>query len=148
MAEISASGELLKMCVSHVSLGTNDFAKAVDFYDAVLATIGVKRMVEYPTAVCYGREFPEFWLHPPLDGSPATVANGVHVGFTASSRQAVHAFWDKAIALGATADGEPGPRPLYGEPYYGCFVRDLDGHKIEAVYWDMGKAPCSSTTGD
>ena len=41
-----------------------------------------------------------------------------------------------AIAAGAVDEGAPGPRPEYGEPYYGCFVRDLDGHKIEAAYWD------------
>ncbi|MDQ3730782.1 MAG: VOC family protein, partial [Pseudomonadota bacterium] len=60
-----------------------------------------------------------------------------HVGFLAPSREAVHAFWDAALRAGAQPDGEPGPRPVHGEPYYGCFVRDLDGHKIEAAYWDM-----------
>ena len=48
----------------------------------------------------------------------------------------VHAFYDAALEAGASPDGPPGPRPHYGEPYYGCFVRDLDGHKIEAAYWD------------
>ncbi len=46
------------------------------------------------------------------------------------------AFHRAAIAAGAVDEGAPGPRPEYGEPYYGCFVRDLDGHKIEAAYWD------------
>ena len=46
------------------------------------------------------------------------------------------AFYDAALEAGASPDGPPGPRPHYGEPYYGCFVRDLDGHKIEAAYWD------------
>ena len=44
---------------------------------------------------------------------------------------------EAALAAGGTDEGQPGPRPDYGEPYYGCFVRDLDGHKIEAAYWDM-----------
>jgi predicted lactoylglutathione lyase len=65
------------------------------------------------------------------------VGNGTHVGFIAPTREAVHSFYEAAIAVGATDDGPPGPRPDYGEPYYGCFVRDLDGHKIEASYWDM-----------
>ena len=43
---------------------------------------------------------------------------------------------DTGRAAGARDEGQPGPRPEYGEPYYGCFVRDLDGHKIEATYWD------------
>ena len=52
----------------------------------------------------------------------------------------VHAFYEAAIAEGASDEGSPGPRPDYGEPYYGCFVRDLDGHKIEAAYWDIALA--------
>ena len=44
-----------------------------------------------------------------------------------------------ALAAGARDEGAPGPRPLYGEPYYGCFIRDLDGHKVEASYWDMSQ---------
>ncbi len=40
-----------------------------------------------------------------------------------------------ALDGGATDDGAPGPRPIYGKPYYGCFVRDPDGHKIEAMAW-------------
>ena len=62
---------------------------------------------------------------------------GTHFGFTASSKEAVQAFYDASMAAGATDDGQPGPRPLYGEPYYGCFVHDPDGHKIEATFWDM-----------
>jgi predicted lactoylglutathione lyase len=53
-----------------------------------------------------------------------------------STKAQVHAFYDSAIAAGATCDGPPGPRPLYSDAYYGCFVRDLDGHKIEAAFWD------------
>jgi predicted lactoylglutathione lyase len=58
------------------------------------------------------------------------------MGFIATSKEQVHAFYDAALAAGATDDGAPGPRPLYGDPYYGCFVRDPEGHKLEAAYWD------------
>ncbi len=51
----------------------------------------------------------------------------------------VDAFHAAALAAGARDEGAPGPRPLYGEPYYGCFIRDLDGHKVEASYWDMSQ---------
>ena len=123
--------------MSHVSLGTNDFAKAKAFYSAVLATIGAGIIMEHTDAVCFGKKFPEFWVQAPIDGNPAAIANGVHFGFQASSKQEVHEFYDTALKQGATDDGEPGPREEYGEPYYGCFLRDLDGHKIEAVYWDL-----------
>lgn len=121
--------------MSHVSIGVNDFDRALAFYDAVLATIGAKRIVEYPGAVAYGRAFPEFWVQRPGDGKPAAAANGIHFGFLAT-RAEVDAFYAAALAAGAADDGPPGPRPLYGEAYYGCFVRDLDGHKIEACNHD------------
>lgn len=123
--------------LSHVSVGTNDFERAVAFYDAVLPTLGITRNLSHPGAVAYGKAFPEFWVQTPIDEAPATVGNGTHVGFLAPSREAVDAFHAAALAAGAVDDGAPGPRPLYGEPYYGCFVRDLDGHKIEAMFWEM-----------
>lgn len=123
--------------MSHVSLGTNDLERAGKFYDAVLATIGAKRIMEHPGAIAYGKMFPEFWVQTPFDEKEAMTANGVHFGFMAASKEAVEAFWEAALANGAAADGEPGPRPHYGEPYFGCFLRDLDGHKIECTYWDQ-----------
>ena len=93
-------------------------------------------MLVFPEAVAYGKELPEVWVQRPLDGQAATVANGIHFGFLAMTTDAVDAFFDAALRAGGKAEGAPGPRPEYGEPYYGCFVRDLDGHKIEAVCWD------------
>lgn len=127
--------------MSHTSIGTNDFKRAAKFYDAVLATLGAHRVFEPEMpdgafAIAYGKEFPEFWVQTPHDGGRAETANGIHFAFLAPSRDAVHAFWDAAMTEGASPDGEPGPRPHYGAPYYGCFVRDPDGHKIEAMYWD------------
>jgi predicted lactoylglutathione lyase len=71
-----------------------------------------------------------------IDGAVAAAGNGTHFGFLATSRAEVDAFWAAALAAGAAPDGAPGPRPMYGAPYYGCFVRDLDGHKVEASFWD------------
>lgn len=122
--------------LSHVSIGTNNFIKAKTFYDAVLPSLGIGIVMEHPDAVAYGKAYPEFWIGVPIDGKPATVSNGFHIGFNAVNKEQVHAFYDAAIAAGAVCDGPPGPRPLYGDPYYGCFVRDLEGHKIEAAFWD------------
>ncbi len=126
--------------ISHMSIGTNDFDRAVRFYDKVLAALGCKRMMEHPGAVAYGRAFPEFWVQTPIDGKRAAVGNGTHFGFFADDKAQVQAFYDAALAAGGTSDGAPGPRPMYGEPYYGCFVRDPDGHKIEAAFWDAALA--------
>ena len=123
--------------ISHVSIGTDRLAEAVAFYDKVLATLGGKRLMEHPGAVAFGKNFPEFWVQTPFDGAPAGRSNGVHFGFMATSKDQVKAFHAAALAAGGTDDGPPGPRPAYGEPYFGCFVRDLDGHKIEAAFWDF-----------
>ena len=116
--------------------GTARFEQARAFYDEVLKPLGAKRVMEHPGVVAYGKKFPEFWIHGPFDQGEPSVGNGTHVGFLATSRQQVQAFYDKALECGGTDDGAPGPRPQYGEPYFGCFIRDLDGHKIEASFWD------------
>ena len=125
--------------LSHVSLGTDDLDRAAAFYDAALGALGVERVIEHPGAIAWGRAYPEFWLHEPIDGERASVGNGSHVGFLAGSLEAVDAFHAAALGAGGTDEGAPGPRPIYGEPYYGCFVRDPDGNKIEASHWDESK---------
>jgi catechol 2,3-dioxygenase-like lactoylglutathione lyase family enzyme len=127
--------------MSHVSIGTNDFDRSVKFYDRALAPLGVRRIMEHPGAVAYGKQFPEFWVQTPIDGKPASVGNGTHFGFLASSKQEVEAFFEAALSAGASGDGLPGPRQEYGAPYYGCFVRDPDGHKVEAAFWDFAMGP-------
>jgi len=127
--------------LSHVSIGTNHFERATAFYDKVMATLGYRRVMAHPGAVAYGKQYPEFWVQQPIDGYPASHGNGTHFGFIAPSKEAVHAFYDAALAAGAQDGGAPGSRPMYGAPYYGCFVRDLDGHKIEAAFWDQTLAP-------
>jgi catechol 2,3-dioxygenase-like lactoylglutathione lyase family enzyme len=123
--------------ISHVSLGTNRYREARAFYERVLAVLGCRLIMEHPGAAAFGKAYPEFWIAEPYDGGKATAGNGVHIGFMAQSRAEVDAFHREALAAGATDDGSPGHRHDYGEPYYGCFLRDLDGHKIEATFWDM-----------
>jgi catechol 2,3-dioxygenase-like lactoylglutathione lyase family enzyme len=123
--------------ISHVSLGTNRYPEARRFYEKVLATVGCRVIMEHAGVVAFGKNYPEFWIGTPYDGKPASTGNGVHVGFMAESKEQVQAFYKAAVAAGGTEDGEPGHRHEYGEPYFGCFVRDLDGNKIEAAFWDM-----------
>lgn len=122
--------------ISHVSVGTNRFAEARAFYEKVLGVLGCKVIMEHPGAAAFGKQFPEFWVQEPHDGGKAAVGNGTHFGFVAASTAEVDAFYKTAIAAGARDDGKPGGRPDYSDAYYGCFVRDLDGHKIEATFWD------------
>ena len=119
--------------ISHVSLGTNDIDRARAFYDAVLGAIGLKQVMSFEGAVAYGGEFPEFWVQRPVDETrPAAAGNGTHVAFRAKSRADVQAFHEAALGAGGADAGAPGPRPQYGDKYYGAFVIDPDGHKIDA----------------
>ena len=123
--------------LDHVSLGANDIAAAKAFYQAVLETVGLRvvdeatgRFVDFGAA---GPLEPEFSIETPTNGRRAGPGNGVHVAFRAASRRAVDAFHAAALAAGGKSDGAPGPRPGYGPHYYGAFVFDLEGNKIEAV---------------
>ena len=125
--------------ISHVSLGTNNFEQAVAFYDRVMSALGCSRIMEHPGAVAYGKQFPEFWVQTPFNKETANVGNGTHFAFVADNKEQVHAFYQTALEAGAQCDGPPGPRPQYTDAYYGCFVRDLEGYKIEATFWDPSK---------
>jgi catechol 2,3-dioxygenase-like lactoylglutathione lyase family enzyme len=118
--------------IDHVSIGVRDLDGATRFYEAVLATIGYKRLDVRPRTIGFGKTYSEFWLNlrpamtPPLD-------NGCHVCLRAKDPNAVDAFHAAALAAGGSSDGAPGLRPDFGPGYYGAFVRDPDGNRIEAV---------------
>ena len=122
--------------ICHASIGTNNVIEAEAFYSPLLKTLSIEKVCQYDQAVAYGKGYPEFWVQIPFDEQVMTSGNGVHFGFVAKTKAEVHLFYKTALELGATPNGEPGPRADYGEPYYGCFVLDLDGNKIEASYWD------------
>lgn len=118
----------------HVSVGVTDVERAAAFYDKVLGALGYKRSAQYlPYAIAYGEGISEFWIQLPHDQKSPEPGNGTHVGFSARSRDAVNKFHQAALAGGGSDEGEPGPRPDYGPDYYGAFVRDPFGNKIEAT---------------
>lgn len=122
----------------HVSIGVADVERAAQFYDAVLKKLGFKRVMEImPYGIAYGLKMPQFWVQLPHDQSTPTSGNGTHIAFNASSKAAVNAFHATAVSAGGRDEGAPGPRPEYTPEYYGAFVRDPDGNKIEAVFFDM-----------
>ena len=123
---------------SHVSVGANEMSKAMRFYDAVLAPLGMARKATHRVAIGYGpKDFeglnPPFWVLKPYDKSAASPGNGVTVAFTVPTRTAVDAFHAAALAAGGTDQGAPGIREHYHPDYYGAYVRDLEGNKICAV---------------
>jgi catechol 2,3-dioxygenase-like lactoylglutathione lyase family enzyme len=119
---------------SHVTLGTNDWAAVKPFWAAVMEALSIPVMFEYDGGIAYGEATgPKLFIGPPFDGQPATNGNGTHVAFIADSRAKVDAFYAAAVANGGSDEGPPGPRPHYHKNYYGAYVRDPDGNKIQAV---------------
>jgi catechol 2,3-dioxygenase-like lactoylglutathione lyase family enzyme len=122
--------------IDHVSIPVADFARAAAFYDAVLATLGLARRKEREGAIGYGPDAvapPIFWILARASEGAATPGVGLHVSFRAKDRGEVEAFHETALAHGAQDAGAPGVRPQYTAGFYGCFVFDRDGFKIEAV---------------
>jgi len=119
--------------IHHVSLGSNDIARARAFYDPIMALLGFRLLKADDGSADYGIGGILFSIETPVDGEPATIGNGVHIAFQALDRAMVEEFHRVALAHGGTDAGAPGVRPEYDAHYYGAFVRDPDGNKIEAV---------------
>lgn len=123
--------------LDHVSITVADFARALPFYDAIMAALGVPCVRRGATSVGYGiRNRPEDDGHSYLSvlaSRGAVVADNRHWCFRAPDRAAVDAFHAAALAHGGEDDGPPGLRPAYHASYYAAFVRDPDGNRLEAV---------------
>ncbi len=119
--------------IDHVSLQVKDLPASAAFYDVVLEPLGYRRLVERETQVGFGKRYPEIWLNARPDAPRAAPNTGAHVCLRARDAASVRAFHAAALAAGGTDDGAPGPRPAAFTSYFGAFVRDLDGARLEAA---------------
>jgi catechol 2,3-dioxygenase-like lactoylglutathione lyase family enzyme len=119
--------------IDHVSVPVRDLAASAAFYDAVLAPLLLLRLVERPATVGFGKTYPEFWLNLRPALLPVPADTGAHICLRAPDPAAVAAFHDQALRHGGISDGAPGPRQAAMTVYFGAFIRDPDGNKIEAV---------------
>jgi catechol 2,3-dioxygenase-like lactoylglutathione lyase family enzyme len=117
----------------HLSFAVADLARSAAFYDAVLAPLGYGRVWADETAVGYGSPGGEDKFAIRLRRGVVVPAEGFHVAFTASSREAVTAFHRAALDHGGTDNGGAGLHPEYGPYYFAAFAFDPDGYRIEAV---------------
>jgi len=118
--------------LDHLSIQSSDVAASAEFYDAVLATVGGQRILEFdgPT-IGYGvPPMPDFWLGPQTTGSGFRES---HIAFSAPDRASVDRFLEAAVEAGAEVLHEARVWPEYHPNYYGVFVRDPDGNNVEAV---------------
>ena len=123
---------------SHIMIGSNDIAAARKFYDAVLATVGVSEgdFNEETQRIFYRTSDGTFIVAKPMDGNPATVANGGTLGFTCKTPEQVNAFHDAAVANGGVSiEDPPGWRNLGELKLYLAYVRDPSGHKLCATHY-------------
>jgi len=119
---------------SHITLGTNDLERARRFYEPVMATLGIDQPFKLPATLVFGELAGlKLFVVSPFDGGSAAPGNGPHAAFLAPDRAAVDAFHAAALAHGGTDEGAPGLRPHYHANYYGAYVRDPDGNKLQAV---------------
>jgi len=117
--------------IDHLSIQCRDVALSGAFYDALLAPLGGRRIMDFGEVVGFGvPPQPDFWI------GPRTTGDGFrecHIAFAAPVRAAVRAFVAAAEAAGAEVLHEPRVWPEYHPNYYGGFVRDPDGNNVEAV---------------
>lgn len=119
---------------AHITLGTNDWSKARPFWIAVMSALEQPLFGESEIGAAYGTQLGQkTFIGPAYNKEPATNGNGTHIAFTATSRDMVDAFYEAAMANGGTDEGPPGLRPHYHANYYGAYVRDPDGNKLQAV---------------
>jgi catechol 2,3-dioxygenase-like lactoylglutathione lyase family enzyme len=117
--------------LDHLSIQCAHVAASAEFYDAVLATIGGQRILEFPPVIGYGvPPMPDFWIGPRTTGDGFRES---HIAFSAPDRAAVRAFFEAGRTAGAEVLHEPRVWPEYHPNYFGAFLRDPDGNNVEAV---------------
>jgi catechol 2,3-dioxygenase-like lactoylglutathione lyase family enzyme len=120
---------------SHIMTGTNDLEKAEAFYDALLGTLDVAPAMVDRYRIFYRTPTGVFSVSKPIDGRPATPANGGTIGFACSSPLQADAWHAAGIANGGTScEDPPGVRKIPTGKFYVAYLRDLDGNKLCALY--------------
>jgi catechol 2,3-dioxygenase-like lactoylglutathione lyase family enzyme len=120
---------------SHIMIGTNDLDRAKKFYDSVLGTLGVGPAVVDGHRIFYITPKGIFSVSKPIDGKPATAANGGTIGFAAASSAQADAWHAAGIAAGGTTcEDPPGVRSGNSGKMYLAYLRDPDGNKLCALH--------------
>ena len=122
--------------LDHIGVQVADVEASLAFYLRTFASIGMREVMRYPLGDAFvvglsGPDgFPNFWLGP----ATGSEARELHLAFRASDRHAVDTVHDAAVTAGTEVLHAPREWPEYHPGYYGVFLRDLDGHNVEAVY--------------
>lgn len=120
---------------SHIMVGANDIEVSKKFYDAVLGALGVKPgKVDEKGRVFYMTPTGVFAITKPINGQPATPANGGTIGFAVESPAVGDAWHAAGVANGGTScEDPPGIREGSLGKMYLAYLRDPIGNKICAL---------------
>jgi len=118
--------------INYIIVGTNEFERAVAFYETLMAEMGATRVyvTEKSAGWGWGIGTPMFIVNKPFDQQRATIGNGSMVAFDVDTPELVDSLHAKVLALGGSSEGDPGPR---GEQLYAGYWRDLDGNKFNFI---------------
>jgi catechol 2,3-dioxygenase-like lactoylglutathione lyase family enzyme len=120
---------------SHIMIGTNDLGRAKSFYDALLAPLGVKPARVDGHRIFYRTATGIFSVTLPINGEPATAANGGTIGFACSTPAEADAWHAAGLAAGGTpCEDPPGVREGGAGKLYLAYLRDPDGNKLCALH--------------
>ena len=120
---------------SHVMIGTNDLDKAKSFYDNLLSTLEVRPAKVDGHRIFYFTKTGVFSVTKPINGEPATCANGGTIGFAANSPAQIDAWHAAGLAQGGkTCEDPPGVREGATGKFYIAYLRDPDGNKLCALH--------------
>lgn len=118
---------------NHVQIKVGDLKASRVFYDLIMDVLEYDVVLDKDNVVGYGTSVHDmFEIRQKDQDSPLSCH--VHIAFNAKNKDMVDRFYQKALENGAQCNGKPGYRPQYEEGYYAAFIKDLDGHNIEAVY--------------
>ena len=121
---------------SHIMIGTNDMARSKSFYDALIGAMGGKPGVQDARGrLIYAHRGGRLLITKPIDGEPATFANGGTIGFAVDSPEDAQTWHKAGVENGGTAIEEaPGERQGSSGSLYLAYLRDPDGNKLCALY--------------
>jgi catechol 2,3-dioxygenase-like lactoylglutathione lyase family enzyme len=119
--------------LDHVSVAVRNPRTSADAYEKVLDAAGLRRLVERPAMIGFGKNYPEFWLNARPGLKPLPSSTGIHICLRVRDEDAVRGFHAAAMKAGWKDAGAPGPRQAAMTTYYAAFVQDPDGNKLEAA---------------
>lgn len=123
--------------IGYTMVGTNDLDRSIRFYAPLFEVLGLEVCWQDEHSTSWGKPedptYPRFFTGYPFDRQQASVGNGCMTAFFVDDREKIDRLYALAMQHGAGDEGAPGPRPQYGESFYGAYVRDPDGNKLAFV---------------